>query len=148
MASAQCFGGWIGDQLVAFTSYRHFPHPHAKNIKIGHRTVVLPDYQGLGISGRMAEFVGQYLYERGFRYRRVIAHPAVIAHCSRSPRWRDTSAGKRALASTSGIAGLHKRQIDPRYPGTRSFEYQPPARAAAPPAEPPAELRACDVVTS
>lgn len=127
MRSARCFGGWIGGQLVAFTSYRHFPHPHAKNIKIGHRTVVLPDYQGLGISGRMAEWVGQMLYEKGYRYRRVIAHPAVIAHCAKSPRWRDTSHGRRALASTSGVAGLHRRQADPRYLSMRSFEYVPPA---------------------
>lgn len=126
MRSAQCFGGWIGEQLVAFTSYRHFPHPRTKNIKIGHRTVVLPDYQGLGISGRMAEWVGQSLYEQGYRYRRVIAHPAVIAHCAKSPRWRDTSGARGALASTSGVAGLHRRQIDPRYLGTRSFEYVPP----------------------
>lgn len=131
MRAAHCFGGWIGDQLVAFTSYRHFPHPKAKNIKIGHRTVVLPDYQGLGISGRMAEWLGQRLYEEGWRYRRVIAHPAVIAHCSRSPRWRDMTNGRRALASTSGVAGLHRRQIDPRYLGTRSFEYVPPRKPPA-----------------
>lgn len=128
--AARCFGGFVGEELVAFTAYMHFPHPRARNIKMDHRSVVLPDYQGLGISGRVSEWLGQHLFERGFRYRRVIAHPAVIAYCARSPRWRETEKRGRlrlgVAGRTASLDGAVKRFNDPRRMMTRSFEYVPP----------------------
>ena len=41
--SARCFAAYAGGHPVAFASYMHFPHPAAKNIKVSHRVVVLPD---------------------------------------------------------------------------------------------------------
>lgn len=139
-SSAQCYGGFIGCDLVAFMAYIHFPHPKARNIKIGHRAVVLPDYQGLGISGRMSEWIGQDLYEKGFRYRRVIAHPAVIAYCVSSPRWRENKRSQTRAAfrlkgdrwdterpsERRGGETVIRRYVDPRTLTTRSFEYIPP----------------------
>jgi GNAT superfamily N-acetyltransferase len=122
---AQCFGGWIGDQLVAFSAYTHFPHPHTKNIKLGHRLVVLPDYQGLGIGGRMDDWLGQYLWERGYRYRNVIAHPAMIRYYTASPRWRFTTP-PGPLCTTTSDKSLRRQMINPRRLGTRSFEYVAP----------------------
>jgi ABC-type lipoprotein export system ATPase subunit/GNAT superfamily N-acetyltransferase len=125
--ASQCFGGWIGSQLAAFTAYRHFPHANTRNIKIEHRTVVLPDYQGLGISGRLAEWIGQRLWDQGFRYKRSIAHPAIIHHCSRSPRWVEKTGGK---SERTNKAARRKRlsghSLIPRQLGTRSFEYRAP----------------------
>lgn len=128
--AAQCFGGFVGGDLVAFTAFVHFPHARTRNIKMDHRSVVLPDYQGLGISGRVSEWVGQYLYGQGFRYRRVVAHPAVIAYCARSPRWRETtpSGGYSANAGKSLGNELKKRYNNPRRLLTRGFEYVPPRR--------------------
>jgi len=135
-SSAQCYGGFIGEDLVAFMAYIHFPHPKVRNIKRGHRTVVLPDFQGLGISGVMAETIGQMLHDQGFRYRRVIAHPAVISYCSRSPRWRETTNTSRKVPdrptgdrwSVAGERTPVKRIIDPRVLSMRSFEYVPVIR--------------------
>ncbi|WP_051710361.1 AAA family ATPase [Streptomyces sp. NRRL S-350] len=128
--SAQCYGGWIDGQLVAFTSYIHLPHSKIRDMKMAHRTVVLPDFQGLGIAGKMVEFVGQSLHEKGYRFRRVIAHPAVIAYCLRSPRWRENEkpGGRSNLRSRSVSPALRARFADPRRLLTRSFEYQPPAK--------------------
>ncbi|HEX5119832.1 MAG TPA: GNAT family N-acetyltransferase [Pseudonocardiaceae bacterium] len=126
--SARCFGAFADDgECVGFTSYMHFPHARTRNIKLAHRTVVLPDWQGLGISGRMADWVGQYLYEHGYRYHRSIAHPAVIAYCVRSPRWREVSTSRRSLMTSSTTASLRKRALSARSLGQRSFEYVPPA---------------------
>lgn len=144
--ASTCFGGWIGDQLVGFTSYLHFPHARVRDIKMGHRLVVLPDYQGLGIGGRMDDWLGQHLFERGFRYRNVVAHPAMVAYYSRSPRWRLThkpktqvqtgarqargtgTGGIRPSAGGSKQKGLARRSLDPRQLNSWSFEYQPPKR--------------------
>lgn len=124
--ATHCFGGFIGDELVGFVAYMHFPHPRVKNMKMCHRSVVLPDYQGLGISGRMNEWVGQYLRENGFRYRRVMAHPAVISYCTRSPRWREATAPVNLKPGKTGERSLKKRSSEPRRLLTRSFEYVAP----------------------
>ncbi|MFI6909673.1 GNAT family N-acetyltransferase [Nonomuraea sp. NPDC050394] len=120
--SAQCFAGYVDGELAAFTSYRHFQHPHTRNLKMAHRTVVLPDYQGLGLGGRMTEWMGQYLYEQGYRLRAVSSHPALIAHRSRSPRWRMQRRDTK-LGTSSRHTWMHHTSLDPRRLGVTSFEY-------------------------
>jgi GNAT superfamily N-acetyltransferase len=126
--SAQCFGGFINGECVVFVSYRHFVHPAMKNLKMGHRLVVLPDWQGLGLSEVMGEVIGQYLYDRGFRYRIVTAHPAVIRTRARSPRWVLVEGGpNRRLHSDSKVTRWRNAALNPRRYSTYSFEYVPPA---------------------
>jgi GNAT superfamily N-acetyltransferase len=130
--SAVCFGGWIGDELVGFTSYLHLPHYRVKNVKLGHRLVVLPDYQGLGIGGRMDDWLGQKLYEEGYRYHNVVSHPAMIAYYSASPRWRlFRGAGAKSYplhsyGSLEKNPTLVRRHAHPRNLQTMAFEYVPP----------------------
>ncbi|MEU5863523.1 GNAT family N-acetyltransferase [Nonomuraea sp. NPDC047529] len=124
--AAQCFAGYVDGELAAFTSYRHFQHPRTRNLKMAHRTVVLPDYQGLSLGGRMTEWMGQYLYERGYRMRAVSSHPALNAYRARSPRWR-MQRQDRKLGTASTHAWMHEQSLDPRRLGVISFEYVPPA---------------------
>ncbi|QYN17593.1 GNAT family N-acetyltransferase [Amycolatopsis sp. DSM 110486] len=130
-SSAKCFGAYIGDQCVAFASYRHFPHPRARNIKMAHRVVVLPDYQGLGIAGRLSDWMGQRLYQQGYRFRYSVSHPAMIAMFTKSPRWRNVGDKKTSLrlASTSKSKSLRAAMLNPRQFIMQSFEYAPPAIA-------------------
>jgi ABC-type lipoprotein export system ATPase subunit len=128
--AARCFAAFIGDDPVAFTSYIHFPHPHTRNIKTGHRLVVLPDYQGLGIAGRLDDWLGQWLYERRFRYRNTVAHPAMVRFYANSPRWREIGAvADRRITqpSVNSNKGMARRQLKARRLGLRTFEYAPAA---------------------
>lgn len=126
-ASARCFGAFTPEgDCVAFTSYMHFPHASARKIKMAHRIVVLPDWQGLGIFGHLTDWMGQHLYRQGFRYHLAIAHPAIIAYCARSPRWQETRKTARRLTTASTIPSLRKRALSVRFLGQRSFEYVPP----------------------
>jgi GNAT superfamily N-acetyltransferase len=85
--AARCFvATWHGTP-VAFTSYLHFPHPTARNAKREHRTVVLPDYQGVGIGNAMSEWLGANLKAQGFRFLSTTSHPAMIRHRHKSPKW-------------------------------------------------------------
>lgn len=131
--AAWCFGAFNEDgECVGFTSYIHFPHAKAKNIKRLHRTVVLPDWQGVGISGRMTEWLGQYLYDQGWRCHRSIAHPAVIAHCAKSPRWREIGGKQSSVgAGKTAIRSMAKYAKDSRRMAQRSFVYVPPVRSAS-----------------
>lgn len=93
-SGAKCVGGFIDDRCIAFASYRKFPHPKVNDIMQGNRLVVHPDYQGLGIGGKIDDFLGQYLYLQGYRYHNTIAHPAMINYYSKSPRWKLISQGR------------------------------------------------------
>ena len=138
---AQCFGAFINGQCVAFNSYIHFAHPSHANIKKGHRLVVHPDWQGLGIGGIFDDWLGQYLYEKGFRYYCTVAHPAMIAYYSRSPRWkfqsdsyRENRLKKGGTRKTTGrsttVTGKSKagrqRQWKSALRATKTFSYVPP----------------------
>jgi GNAT superfamily N-acetyltransferase len=129
--AAKCFAAYENEtgKPVAFTSYRLLPHPKVRDIMLGHRLVVLPDWQGLGLAGRLDDWLGQYLYERGLRYRNTIAHPAMIHFYAHSPRWRMVSKPKAQVATGRHRGpkrgGMVSLAIDPRSLGTRSFEYVP-----------------------
>lgn len=129
LSSSQCWGGWIDGVLVAFVAVRHFPHAHVKNMKMSHRVVVLPDYQGLGISGRMIDWIGQDFSEKGFRLRATTAHPARQAFFSRSPRWKNVTVKKQFRNGPASSGGLGAMQMQTRRLTTRSFEYLPTKRA-------------------
>ena len=85
--SAHCFVGLMNGVPVAFAASLPQPHQTAKNIWKGHRTVVLPDYQGVGIGNAVSEAVAQYHLDQGKRYRSVTSHPAMVAHRIRSKKW-------------------------------------------------------------
>src|SRR5262245_52574341 len=126
--AAHCFGAFVDSQCVAFVSYRHFQHPSAKNLKLGHRLVVLPDWQGLGIGGVLNEFVGSMLYEQGYRFRAIVAHPAMIRILARSPRWQLVAHATEPsqLGTLSKVPRWRKAQSNVRRLNTYSFEYVPP----------------------
>jgi len=52
------------------------------------RIVTLPDYQGVGIGMAVLEAVADLHRGEGQRVNATASHPALIAHCRRSPRWR------------------------------------------------------------
>lgn len=127
VSAAQCFMAYLNGKPVAFTSYIHFFHAKVRDIKMGHRLVVLPDYQGLGIASALEDWLGQYLRERGYRYRNAVAHPAMIRLYSNSPRWRQVGKISKKLVAAKNSKNI-KVNTMPRRLGVRSFEYIPPKK--------------------
>jgi GNAT superfamily N-acetyltransferase len=131
--TARCHLALVEGRPVAFTSYLHFPHPTVRNLKMAHRIVVLPDWQGLGIAGRVSEWLGEHLYGQGMRYRIATAHPGLVAYMASSPRWR--SVGRpRGVRSGRTAKKRTAQQTDPRSLLVRSFEYAPQPSTPAQPA--------------
>lgn len=130
LSSAKCYVAEINGQPVAFTSYIHFMHAKTRNIKMAHRVVVLPDYQGLGIAGRLADWLGQHLWEQGYRYRFVVAHPGLVKMFLRSPRWARTG-NKAKKVATSKKSINAKANLSGRRLSMTSFEYRAPKRKVA-----------------
>lgn len=85
--AAACFVATWKDKPVAFASVLHFPHPKVNNMKREHRTVCLPDYQGVGIGNVLSDAVGSMVTALGYRYQSQTAHPAMIRSRNNSPNW-------------------------------------------------------------
>src|SRR5207245_6766145 len=85
--SAVCFLASWKDRPVAFSAWLPFvgAGPPAKR---EHRTVTLPDYQGIGIGNALSAFVAALWKGLGYRALSTTTHPALIRARGRSPRWR------------------------------------------------------------
>lgn len=93
--SARCWLAIWRDVPVGFVAAIAFPNAHFKNAWRGHRTVVLPDFQGLGIGMRISDAVGELMLAEGRRYFSKTAHPRMGAYRDNSPLWRPTSKNRR-----------------------------------------------------
>ncbi len=92
---AQCFlGTWLGKQ-VAFTAVLPFPHPHLHRAFREHRTVVLPQYQGLGIGVAFSDAIASLFLRQGKRYFSRTIHPRMGQHRQLSPQWTPTHSNLR-----------------------------------------------------
>lgn len=89
--SARCYlVTWDGIP-VAFSSSIPMPSGTLKNAWRGHRTVVLPDYQGMGIGTRVSNTMGEIHLEQGYRYFSRTAHPRLGLYRENSLLWKPTS---------------------------------------------------------
>jgi len=73
------------------------------------RIVTLPDYQGIGIGMTVLEAVAGLHRGEGHRVSVTASHPALVAHCRRSPRWRAAylrkTGSRKALPGYCGSGG-------------------------------------------
>jgi GNAT superfamily N-acetyltransferase len=118
-----CFVAVWDDQPVAFTSAMAMPSAHIKGGWRGHRTVVLPDFQGFGIGSALTDWFGEYQLSLGHRFYVRTTHPRLAAHRRNSPLWRETAkSGRRRPVRASYVVNTLKWEPD----FTRvaySFEY-------------------------
>ncbi len=124
---AVCFlGSWRG-RPVAFSAWLRFfgAGPPAWR---EHRTVTLPDFQGIGVGTALSDFVAGLWLGLGYRATSTTTHPGLIRSRLRSSRW--------ALARAPGFAAGGRRRV--RHATTRltaGFRYVgpplPPSAARA-----------------
>lgn len=109
--AAKCFIATWNQKPVAFCSVLHFPHPTCATFKREHRTVVLPDFQGVGIGNRVSECVAEHFVRKGFRFVSTTSAPAMIRHRAKSPKWRMHRIGHAARPGKTQISAKtsHKR---------------------------------------
>jgi len=126
--SAQCFVASFENRPAAFCAVLPFPHP----IRPGwreHRTVCLPDFQGVGIGTALSEFVASLFVATGKPYFSTTSHPAMIAHRLNSPLWkmhrkpRMVSRHAPSSRSTTSMSDTCSRGRN-----TAGFEYVGPER--------------------
>ena len=102
LSSSKSYCAFIDEKPVAFCSITRFVHGKVKNAMRGHRTVVLPDYQGLGIGVSLSDFVADLVLKSGERFISTTSSPAMIFFRKKSSKWRCTHIGRCAPGSGSG----------------------------------------------
>ncbi len=123
--SAVCFVASWRARLVAFSAWLPFvgAGPPARR---EHRTVTLPDYQGVGIGNALSDFLAGLWTGLGYRTLSTTTHPAMIEARLRSGRWQ-----MRRLPS---LARGRERRLRLRHATTRltaGFEYVGPPLCSA-----------------
>ena len=109
--AAACYAGFVEDSPATFTAVLSFPHPTRPGWR-EHRTVCLPDFQGVGLGNAMSEFVAGMYRATGKPYYSTTSHPSMIRHRCRSRVWRVTRVPRTLLSThrdprmaASGCAG-------------------------------------------
>ena len=126
--AAACFVALWEGRPVAFTAV--VSRPGRVSFFGEHRTVCLPDFQGVGLGNGLSEFVAS-LYKARKEYRSTTSNPAMIHHRARSPLWRMTRAPSRVKFARSEVTKqwivTHSRATDRM---TAGFTYVGPPRPA------------------
>jgi hypothetical protein len=125
--AAACFVGFVGSRPACFASVLHFPHPVKPRWR-EHRTVCLPDFQGVGLGNALSEYIASVFATKGLAtgepYFSITSHPAMIRHRARSPLWRmDRAPGRQTTACMTGFKDGSKKWQPAIDRITASFEY-------------------------
>jgi GNAT superfamily N-acetyltransferase len=120
--SAVCFLASWNEQPVAFSAWLPFvgAGPPARR---EHRTVTLPDYQGVGIGNILSATIASMWRALGYRAISTTTHPAMIRARHQSPHWRMRRPPSLAI-------GCERRLKKLKHATTRltaGFEYIGPA---------------------
>jgi hypothetical protein len=112
---------------AAFTAVLHAPDARGGYWR-EHRTVCLPDFQGVGIGNALSEFVASLFVATGKRYCSRTSHPAMIRHRAKSKLWamrRGANFGSRqsgTCAEFNRSAALDRLTVGFRYVGPANVE--------------------------
>lgn len=85
---------WEG-QVVGFGASMAMPNGYIKNAWRGHRTVIIPDFQGMGIGVRFSDAIAQIHVDEGLRYFSRTAHPRMGFYREMSDLWKPTSKNRK-----------------------------------------------------
>ena len=118
------FTAFYKDKPVGFIAIQSYPHPVHHHMKLVHRVVVLPDYQGIGIAQNLLNFCCHYVvkYEKADYVSIVTSLRTFALSLKRNKNFILTHQGRIGNShSNVGIKGLNKEGSYNR--NTYSFKY-------------------------
>jgi energy-coupling factor transporter ATP-binding protein EcfA2/predicted acetyltransferase len=117
--SVHCYVLLLGNKPIGFHAAIHSTNRDIHSYWRGHRTVILPEFQGMGIGTKFSDAIAELYVSRGMRYFSKTAHPSFGEHRQRSPLWKATSTNlKSRLGSYLNKDGTTRKM--PGYGGTTS----------------------------
>lgn len=101
--AARTFVATVNGDIACFSSILPFPHPKVRNTWKEHRTVVLPDYQGIGLGSLITNMIGDILMQENKHFITTTSNPALIYSRNNDPKWVCTRYGRASRGSENGI---------------------------------------------
>lgn len=98
---ARCYLAIVSGTPVAFAAAIPFPHGHIANGWRGTRLVTFPDFQGLGVGPRLADWVAEAHVRAGYSYYVKTTHPRLGEYRDAHPNWRSTGARHKRQATAA-----------------------------------------------
>ena len=86
----------LDDKPIGFHAAIHSTNRDIHSYWRGHRTVILPEFQGMGIGTAFSDAIAEMYVSRGMRYFSKTAHPSFGEHREKSDLWRPTSMNKKS----------------------------------------------------
>ena len=99
-----------------------FPHPKLKNVFKEHRSVILPDYQGVGIGTAFTDYIAQYYKDNGKSFISTTSSPSMIHSRTHNAKWVMTRMG-RCSSGSGKIQNKNKKGSTSANRITASFKY-------------------------
>lgn len=115
--SVHCYVLLLGDKPIGFHAAIHSTNRDIHSYWRGHRTVILPEFQGMGIGTKFSDAIAQIYVDRGLRYFSKTAHPSFGEHREKSDLWRPTSTNKKSRLGSYLLKDGTARKM-PGYGGT------------------------------
>lgn len=100
----------INNVICGMQAVLHFPHPKVKNMKKGHRLIIHPDYQGLGLGGFLSSAVGELMIENGFRFTSTTTNPALLYSRSKDDKWKLRRQGRVSKNGKTKLKNISSSQ--------------------------------------
>lgn len=124
-STSTCFLALWEDKPAGFASAISQPLNSNNRVPMWreHRTVVLPDFQGVSIGNHLSDLVASLYAAKGMRYVSVTSNPAMIMHRARSKNWDMRRSG--SSTPKSGNKTIKWDTSSQRL--TASFEYVGPS---------------------
>ncbi len=97
--ATHCYIAVVDGETIGFSSVIHGCSRDIRTYWRECRTVVLPEWQGLGIGTAMSDNIAKIYVDKGLRYFSKTAHPAMGEHRQRSDAWRATSTNMKSRSS-------------------------------------------------
>jgi hypothetical protein len=120
--AARVFIATINDNIFGFCSVLPFPHPKLKNHWKEHRTVVLPDFQGIGLGHLFSNNIAEILKQNQKDFISTSSNPAFINSRKNDKKWIITRIG-RTSSGSGKIQNKNKKGSTSSNRITVSFKY-------------------------
>tara|TARA_R110002051_G_scaffold324998_1_gene425118 strand:+ start:1181 stop:2299 length:1119 start_codon:yes stop_codon:yes gene_type:complete len=121
ISHSECYMALVNGQPAGFFAYIYDRFGKRKNIVRGHRSVVLPDYQGIGVGAICTTQLAKYFSEKGYIVKMITSHPAFIHSRMKNPDYRLCNDVDYVV--NKGITQLTKTSIKSFGRVTATFQY-------------------------
>lgn len=122
--ASRTFIATVDGKICGFTAILPFVHPKVKNTWREHRTVILPDFQGIGLGSVMTNEIGEILMSETKSFITTTSNPALIYARRKDPKWICTRYGRASSGGKTGkIQNKFKKGSTSATRITASFKY-------------------------